>query len=93
MFRSMLWKYCIQQNRVQQLYPKHNKFTSKRFLTIEAPSVQYMKRHRKNSIAYRMFEGGSPGIIYCPDFQRTMNCHRARALEDYCIENNLNFIR
>ena len=50
-------------------------------------------RRGEESIAYRVMTGNNPGIVFCPGFQSNMMGVKANALEKYCKENSLAYVR
>lgn len=54
---------------------------------------RYVKNARGENLAFHQLHGRSPGIVFCGGFMSDMTGTKAMALEQYCIESNLAFVR
>ncbi|XP_077985032.1 palmitoyl-protein thioesterase ABHD10, mitochondrial-like [Glandiceps talaboti] len=54
---------------------------------------KFLSRGNGSSLAYRAMEGSSPGLLFLPGFMSNMNGGKALALEKYCQENGLSYVR
>ena len=55
--------------------------------------MSYLINKKNQKIAYKMIEGGSPGIIFIHGLKSDMNGKKALSIEKYAKKNKLSFIR
>lgn len=91
MFVSKIWKNRGVQNILRNGFRPRNFATSS-----EGAEIEYLKR-RGNSLAYISTPASrnddSPGIVFCPGFQSNMQGVKATAIESYCINKGLAYVR
>ncbi len=58
----------------------------------QSPKPSYLSKHAIK-LAYHQLPGKNPGIIYCGGFRSDMNGTKVLAVEQFCREQNLAFVR
>ena len=61
------------------------------------PKVKFLDRGNGNKIAYRQLvskkHNNLPGVVLCSGFQSNMNGVKAMAMEEYCRQKDLSYVR
>ena len=88
--------HVFRVSRARQIN-KHG--TNTRRSLCSATGVQYLSRGNNKAIAYRTHQpknlesSALPGIVFLTDFQSNMEEPKSQALESYCEQKNLAYVR
>ena len=58
-----------------------------------AMETKFLSMGKNRTVAYRLLDGKSPGVMFCPGFQSHMQGTKAVALEKFCRERGQSYVR